>query len=143
MALIEFKNLPDTTTPINATNLNKIQENSIYSLNEVEIGKWADNKPLYRKVINFNDVINFNNYAYFDYPHDIQNAKTVRIVSAGLFNALNNKYYPIPLVGYEGNFTDKLYCYADRTNIRLFGTAGGWGTDWYKVFVLEYTKTTD
>lgn len=27
MALIEFKNKPDTTTPINATNLNSLQDN--------------------------------------------------------------------------------------------------------------------
>ena len=58
MNKIEFKDLPDTSTPLNASNLNLIQSNiedeferlENYSTNEIVIGKWIDNKPVYRKV---------------------------------------------------------------------------------------------
>lgn len=56
MALIEFKDLPDTTTPLTADNLNnnfnEVSKDKIYSTNETNTGKiWIDNKPIYRKVL--------------------------------------------------------------------------------------------
>jgi len=54
MAVIEFKNLPDTSTPVNANNLNSMQQD-IYSTSEIKTNKvWTDNKPIYRKVISTN-----------------------------------------------------------------------------------------
>ena len=61
MQKIEFKDLPDTSTPLTASNLNTLQNNienaidlaSNYSTNETVIGKWIDNKTLYRTVYNF------------------------------------------------------------------------------------------
>ena len=59
MDKINFQNLPNTTTPVNATNLNLLQTNientlNTYSTTETRIGTWINNKPVYRKVI---DVI--------------------------------------------------------------------------------------
>lgn len=63
MQKINFKNLPDTTTPINSTNLNKLQDNiedcidelHTYSSDEQLIGFWESTDgtklPLYRKKI--------------------------------------------------------------------------------------------
>ena len=62
MNKINFTNLPDQTTPINATNMNLLQtnvENAIdevgkigqYSTAETRIGTWVNNKPLYRKIL--------------------------------------------------------------------------------------------
>lgn len=60
-----WENLPSTNTPINATNLNKIENgiydnsNSIdalieYSTQETVIGKWINGKPIYRAYITGN-----------------------------------------------------------------------------------------
>jgi len=58
MALIEFQDLPNTTTPLTASNLNnnfneldsKIED--IYSTSEtITNKKWTNNKPVYRKVL--------------------------------------------------------------------------------------------
>ena len=49
MALVEFTS--NSAPYINADNLNEIQKSNIYSTDEIEIGKWIDNKPIYRKVI--------------------------------------------------------------------------------------------
>jgi hypothetical protein len=47
MALVEF--VDDSTPYLNASNLNKIQESNIYSTTETEVGRWINNKPIYRK----------------------------------------------------------------------------------------------
>ena len=60
-----WENSPSTNTPINATNLNKIENElqfldvaTTYSLNETRIGTWANGKPLYRRVIQTNCASN-------------------------------------------------------------------------------------
>ena len=58
----EWKDLPDTTTPITASRLNNIEDGveylfdtsalDLYSTTEVETNKrWANDEPIYRKVI--------------------------------------------------------------------------------------------
>ena len=77
---VNWENLPSTKTPVNADNLNKMDEginskqdkltagtgieitgeniinnlNANYSTDEQIIGKWIDGKPLYRKTILYN-----------------------------------------------------------------------------------------
>lgn len=63
MNKIEFKDLPDTTTPLSASLFNEMQDNiektlNTYSTTETVIGKWIDEKPLYRKVVNFGALPN-------------------------------------------------------------------------------------
>lgn len=58
MQKINFKNLPDKSTPINAANLNKLQDNveasfnvlNNYSTEEKVVGTWYNGKPIYRQV---------------------------------------------------------------------------------------------
>ena len=84
MDKINFQNLPNTTTPVNAYNLNKIQENAenainevdnktVYSTSETIVGEWLG-KPLYRKVININ---NLPNNTYKAVAHNISNIEYV------------------------------------------------------------------
>ena len=82
MQKINFQDLPNTTTPITATNLNTVQTNvenamkniytssttdtyscdyindrNTYSTSEINTGKtWIDGKPIYRKVFNYTGV---------------------------------------------------------------------------------------
>ena len=49
--------------------------------------------------------------------------------------------YSLPLIGYNGNTTDKIYVKTNRNSIIIYGS--GWGTTWNKVVGILYTKTTD
>lgn len=68
MALIEFKDLPDTTTPITADNLNnnfeELNNRSIYSFNEIVIGTFVDGRPIYRKTVYISSYPNASEVMY-------------------------------------------------------------------------------
>lgn len=56
MAQTNWQNLPSTNTPLNATNLNKIENKFTYSTSEQEVGTWINGKPIYRKVLNIGTI---------------------------------------------------------------------------------------
>ena len=148
MKTIQFKN--NEAPYLYATvNLNLMQDNiedaiqksEVYSKEEQVIGTWVDGKPLYRKVMVFNDAIDSeweNKFA-----HNIENAKFVRIKEAHIYDSTTGYSLPLPITLYGSNTVfDHLNVRVDRTHVWfLVNTA--WGTGWYKVVVLEYTKTTD
>lgn len=111
-----------------------------YSTNETKIGTWIDGKPLYRKVLNFNETVNVNET--FTKSHGISNVDQLFIRHAYLYVPMQGLNYPLNQVGYNGNLTEKCYCWADRNNVYLYSNSG-YNTNWYKCFILEYTKTTD
>ena len=62
-----WQDLPNTTTPINATNLNKMEQgiydaNNIgqYSTSEIAVGTWVDGKTIYRKVFTGTSTLNIS-----------------------------------------------------------------------------------
>jgi hypothetical protein len=139
MALVTFQDLPSTSTPINATNLNKIQESNVYSTNEVEIGKWTNNKPLYRKVIEYTSGLASNTTKNIA---TITNASEI-IIKQAYLKSTTGLFYPLNMVGYNGNTTDKVYVYTESGTIKCYST-GGWGSSiWKLIVIVEYTKTTD
>lgn len=111
--------------------------NEIYSTTEKIIGKWVNGETLYRKCLIFNDAFSAN--TLFTKAHGISNAKTIMIRYAGFYHPDGGLSYPLNITGYSSNLTDRGYCYADRTNIYIYGN-GGWGYAWYKIIILEYTK---
>lgn len=113
--------------------------NDLYQTTERIIGKWVNGETLYRKCLIFNDPIEKNDVTQI--PHQIENAKLVMVKNAFVYNPNNNgKCYPLPVTLYESNTsTDYFSVKADRTNI-TFLVATGWGSGWYKVVILEYTK---
>jgi hypothetical protein len=51
--------------------------------------------------------------------------------------------YPLNMVGYGGNTTDKVYAYYQKGEIKVRSN-GGWSSSaWKVVVVVKYTKTTD
>ena len=117
------------------------KKKDIYTNEEVEIGTWIDGKPLYGKTIIMHDNIVSSSNNIF--PHNIENAKLVMIRNAYTYEPNNGKCVPLPVTLYDSSTNeDKLSISCDRTNIR-FNVASGWGTGWYKIVILEYTKTTD
>lgn len=156
--MITFKDLPNTETPVTAENLNSnfnelnanfselsglVDTNSTYSYDEIVVGKWVNGKPLYRKVMIFNDTISQSQTNEF--PHGIENVNFIMIKNAYLMNHVVDlrNIYPLPVTLYESNTqTDFCAIKVDRKKIKFY-TNGGWNTGWTKVVILEYTKTTD
>lgn len=125
--------------------INEVNNKFNYSTEEQVIGKWRDGKSLYRKTITFTTTIKANETTSI--AHNIKNAKNIFIDFSASFMEANigeSNYisYSFPLVGYGGNITDKVYCYANLTNIEFYAN-GNWATNWTKHITLKYTKTTD
>ena len=133
MALVEFVN--DSAPYLNAENLNKIQERNVYSTNEVVIGKWVDNKPIYKKT----------------FVGSITDG-TILIQNVGvLVNAYGSGNYEggiirqLPYYEFYNNNNYLINVHVNNNNEIYFATlAGGLPTTVYNVaLTLEYTKTTD
>ena len=114
-----------------------MQENNIYSTNEIKIGTWIDGKPLYRKVIQPVIIIGAN--ATVSVPHGISNLSQVLKVDATLF--WSNKTYPFPAI-YEDLSKQVAINYIDSTNVYIKSFGDNWSTQ-ITTIILEYTKTTD
>ena len=128
---------------INATNLNQMQtniENAIdesfeCSTSEKKIGKWIDNKPIYRKIINIGNLPNAN---YSNVAHNINNLnKVIKIYG----NATNGTLHlPLPFVS--------TVSISSNVGININGNyiTINSGTDRSSLsgyLIIEYTKTTD
>lgn len=141
-----------TLSNLNTTNknnlvsaVNEVYQNNIFSSNETIIGKWIDGKPLYRKTITFTTIIIENETTSI--AHNIENAKNIFIDFGASFMEANigaSDYlsYNLPLIGYSGNISDKIYCYVNLADINFYAN-GNWGPNWTKHITLKYTKTTD
>ena len=147
MQKIDFKNLPDTSTPFTAENFNQLQTNvenaistsDIYSTEERVIGTWLG-KPLYRKVIQHNGLQAnaTTNVA------TIENCETILVKEAYLISKNETRLsYPLNLIGYGGNTSDKVYIYSEQNTIKVYSNGGWSDTAWGLDIVVEYTKTTD
>ena len=111
----------------------------VYSDGEQIIGTW-NGKKLYRRKFEYMGLsANAENVI-----GTIDNADEVYIEEAHLITTNDAKLsYPLNMVGYAGNTTDKVYAYAQAGYIKVH-TNGGWGSNaWKVVVVAKYTKTTD
>lgn len=118
---------------------NQVNKMNSYSTTEQVIGTW-NGKLLYRKKFEYMGLsANAENII-----GTIDNADEVYIEEAHLITTNDAKLsYPLNMVGYAGNTTDKVYVYAQKGNIKVH-TTGGWGSNaWKVVVVAKYTKTTD
>lgn len=125
------------------TNTNSLEVDGVdvgnkYSTNEIVVGRWIDNKPIYRKVIRVNSLAPSNNY--FSVSHGISNFQTLVKLnciannSADLFFDFNNYL--------EDNTGLEVHTFVDNTNIYVYNSGTiSYVSDAY--FILEYTKTTD
>lgn len=85
-----WENLPSTNTPLNATNLNQFD---VYSASETVIGKWIDNKIIYRKVINIGTL---PNATYKDVSSGLTATDVTIIRMQGMAKASNGTQLPLP-----------------------------------------------
>lgn len=146
MNKIEFKNLPDTTTPIDADNLNDLQDNveeainlvSNYSSEEKVIGTWIDNKPLYRKIISTG---NLPNTSVKNINHGISNLDKY----INMYGIVSDGAYSIPLPYFYSSEMISTYGIGieapNNSSINIITGVDRTGYSGY--VILEYTKTTD
>lgn len=125
----------NTTKKISKENM---YGNYIYSSNEVVVGKWIDDKPIYRKVVSTDSLVGEQDYK--NIPHGINNfsklvgLKCIANDSLGTFFDFNN------YSSEENNIPVSVF--VDYTNIIvLHGATAYYVNEAY--FILEYTKTID
>lgn len=109
---------------------------SNYSTNEQVIGKWIDDKPLYRKTYYISALGNATSVFQ---PLNINNLKEV--VSIKGVASDNQNFFVLP--SYRGsNDTAGIQITAD-INYGITITTGNDRTSYHAYVTLEYTKTTD
>lgn len=125
-------NTTDQTNIVNA--INEVNQNQInsntYSTTETVVGKWINNKPIYRKVINSYGTTGDN----VAIPHNIVHFK--QLVNycliagdSGLSYVSNNNLYDLWINTVDTN----------NINMKIAGAYNNWQI----YIILEYLKTTD
>ena len=156
MTKITFKNLPDTSTPLSAENLNLLQQNvedgisasetglqtqitnmKTYSTTETPCGIWIDDKIIYRKVLtgtcdNTSEQIIESNIDYIDNVVSIT-GNFVRI-SDGLTS---------PIGSYLDGVPSRVMYHGGLGKILLNKESSVWNSGFYYKIIIEYTKPTE
>lgn len=139
MALIEFKDLPNTSTPLNAENLNnnfnELNRANTYSTDEQVIGSWLDGKPLYKKTYN---IASLANAGMVQIPFEISNLKEVVSIRGIATDGAN--FFTLP--SYRGAVGTGIQIYADINNGISIVTEND-RSSYHAYITIEYTKTTD
>ena len=91
------------------------------------VGKWIDDKPLYRRVVTF-----YSNTASTTVPHNIPNVDHIHILY----------FFADASDGSAMSFINHItWVGVNKTNIRI--DTSGWTFGTYIRLIVEYTKTTD
>ncbi len=139
---VNWENLPSTNTPVNATNLNKmdagianleteVENRTSYSTNEVEIGKWVNGKTLYRRVFS-GTVSNIESLC------NTQNQRTSIINMYGHATATNGVVMPMNNSFSISAFVWSAWWGSDMAVAANFGS--NFSSSSSVIIVLEYTK---
>ena len=113
-----------------------------YSYNEIVVGKWIDNKPLYRKVFSFTLTSQTTEYTI-----DVDNIDQVTTLR-GIYNAYNtsqNKYEvkPVPYVALNRDYQQQIQFDRYTKKIAVKNASTLIPLNQTIFVVMEYTKTTD
>jgi hypothetical protein len=107
-----------------------------YSTDEIRVGTWIDNKPIYRKTIVYDSNTPLAN-GQTDIPHNVSNIGEYRKIVDRSFI-----YNGDTFGGYQNSTFNADVSSINATNIVV--SINGWGNLFNKAFfTIEYTKTTD
>jgi hypothetical protein len=128
---------PDRVDYLAITRQGKQIYANIYSFNEAIIGIY-NNKPLYRKMIDFGALNNAKGTK--EVAHNIENIDMITDVK---ITGYENEYaFPIPFVGTSHMFSSIDYTgRADKTNVYIYVSDDR--SSQTAIVTLEYTKTSD
>ena len=121
--------------------LDEIAKNSIYSTDEIIIGRWIDGKPLYRKVVlvvisNITDTTISN----IRVNHNIKNMK-FGFVEIAVKNLSTGDTYSYGSSGYINAANNRTQWFLNRAQISASTNRSADNGTWY--VSICYTKTTD
>lgn len=131
-----LENLSTTTKNNLVGAINEVNNQFNYSTEEIKVGTWINDKPIYKK------TISKNNFAIADnatFNHGIQNIDDIVSVDGTFYTKPELRRFP--LIAHSGA---SLGIIADATKISFSGD-DTWGasTTRYIYITLYYTKTTD
>lgn len=109
-----------------------------YSTNEIIVGNWVDDKPIYRKVI---DIGNLPNASQTIVSHNISNIKRIVKLYGSATRDSDKDTMPIPYVTFNSNNNGGINLYANNVSILVSTSTDRSSYTGY--VVLEYTKTND
>lgn len=109
-----------------------------YSENELVVGKWIDNKPIYRKVI---DIGNLPNASQTIVSHNISNIERIVKLYGSATRDRDKDTLSIPYVTFNSNNSGGINLYAN--NVSVFVSTSSDRSSYTGYVVLEYTKTSD
>lgn len=115
--------------------ITNLENGNVYSTNEVDTGKvWVDNKPIYRKVIDFGALP--SSATTKNVQHNISNLDTFTNVY-GIAKDSSNNTLPLPYASTDASSNIRLAL--NNTNVTI---GVGYNLSSYSAYVtLEYTKT--
>ena len=108
----------------------------VYSIDERIIGRWKDNKPIYRKTI---DCGALPNNCGNIIPHNILNVDNIVKIYGWSKRQTDNVFLPLPHNAYN-NTSVSLYASKDGITIVTYTDRASFSETYV---TLEYTKTTD
>lgn len=124
-------NNDDELTTIN-TNLTNA---TTYSTDEIRVGTWINNKPIYRKVLTGTLPIGSGENVF-----TISNANIINF--NGMVKSTYDQWWPIPSIYSEDNYRIYTYISLDRTQLKVY-CGSYFSTNSQYEIIIEYTKTTD
>lgn len=109
-----------------------------YSTNEIIVGKWVDDKPIYRKVI---DIGNLPNASQTIVSHNISNIERIVKLYGTATRDSDKDTMPIPYVTFNSNNSGGINLYANNVSVLVSTSTDRSSYTGY--VILEYTKTND
>jgi len=121
-----------------ANSINELKSAEVYSTDEVKTNKiWIDDKPIYRKVINFGTLPNAADKFVDPNIIDLERIITMRGLA---YNVEDGNAFPLPNVTTSGSqYTIDIAIINKQIRIRTAIDR----TSMTAYVILEYTKTTD
>lgn len=120
-------------------NARKITDLDIYSSSEIVVGKWINNKPLYRKVIDIGNLpVSGTKTVYTGL--DFQNTCVCRKLYGMVVNPQNGVSLPLPFISLTLEYCISIVI-DTYSNILITVGADRSGVSGYAI--IEYTKNTD
>ena len=106
---------------------------------EIATNEYINGKRVYTKQIEFTDVL--NNESSITKDPKISGASRIWVDTANSYfiNLNGGRTVPVPVVGYEGNFSDRVGIQISWGKVVLYSVTD-WNESWTKVIRLKYIK---
>lgn len=116
--------------------------NYIFSTNETVVGKWIDDKPIYRKVITTNSLVGSEDYKQISHGiSNIDNIVSLKCIAKDE-NDVSFDFNNFTGTTENNEFINSIKVFVDNTDIFVYhGAIISFVNEAH--FILEYTKTTD